>query len=605
MDGWCARAPWVCVLALAGCAGGAPAAGPDAAAPADAARSVVAPAPPAFGACEPGWAAVTFEGLPACAPWDGARPTCERASFVYPGEPACVRVGSPCAADGFPATLPAGRAVVFIDDDAAPGGDGRAPATAFATLADALTATPGPAVFALATGRYRERGVSLGSGQSLVGACVEDTVITSDVIDGAALIVMGGDATLRDVAIEAPGRGAIRAEGTSVRVEQVEVRAWQNAAIGVARGTTTLDRIALVATAPAGVGIDVGGGSSVRVTRALIVESGGAGIAVHDGASALEGEDIAVDGVRALGMLPGIAAVAGAGARLVLTRVQLSGATEYLALATGAGATLEIRQAMLRKADADAVVAADGGHARVERVLVERTAIDGFFSFGAGATLDVVDAIVRDVFPTSPSMRYGRGVQVFEGGAVSLERVAIFRPHEAGIWVESAGSTLVATDVRIEDVLPDAATSLLGAGLIAQRGGSAVLERVAVRTTHTFGIIANVDGSIVGHDTSVQGVAEAECARSSCPENAGGFGVSAAWRSSVRLTSFEVDGASPCGVVVLEDAAMDLAHGVVSHADVGACVQVPGFDPERLHADVEYRDVGVPLQATSYVLPTL
>lgn len=599
----CARGALSIVLMLAGCESPALVAN-DAAAP-DAARSVVAPAAPDFGTCPAGWSAPTLEGVPACLAWEAGRPSCDPGTYVVPGQTTCARLGSACPADGLPGALPTGRAIVFVDDDAPPGGDGRAPSTAYASIAEALAATPGPAVIAVATGRYVEPSFALGAGQSLIGACASDTLVTNDVIDGAALIRLDGDASLRDVSLEVPNRPAIRAVGSDVHVEDLAVLAWQVGAIGIAHGHATLDRIALVASAPAGVGIDVGAGSAASVTHAMIVESGGAGIAVHDLATSFEGEDLVVDGVRASGDLEGLGVIVGAGARLALTRVQLSGTTGPTAVANGDGTVLEIRQAVLRKSDDDAVLASDGAQVRVEHAVVERSAGDGFFAGGAGATLAVSDTLVRDVMPVFPSMRYGRGVQVYQAATVTLDRVVVVRAHEAGIWVESSASTLVATDVRVEEVLADVATSLLGAGIVAQQGGSAMLERVSVRSTRTFGMVANVDATIAGHDVSVRDVALADCALTTCGDVAGGFGVTAAWGASVRLDSFEVDGARPCGVAVVEGGGMDLAHGVVSHADVGACVQVPGFDPERLHADVAYEDVGVPLQATTYTLPAL
>jgi hypothetical protein len=51
--------------------------------------------------------------------------------------------------------------------------------------------------------------------------------------------------------------------------------------------------------------------------------------------------------------------------------------------------------------------------------------------------------------------------------------------------------------------------------------------------------------------------------------------------------------------------AVDLSDGAISRSAIGACLQVPGYDVERLHHDVRYEDVGVPLQATSYTLPGL
>ncbi|NIS34126.1 MAG: hypothetical protein GWO04_31085 [Actinobacteria bacterium] len=49
---------------------------------------------------------------------------------------------------------------------------------------------------------------------------------------------------------------------------------------------------------------------------------------------------------------------------------------------------------------------------------------------------------------------------------------------------------------------------------------------------------------------------------------------------------------------------MDLFEGEVAGNEVGANVQVPGYDLERLRNEVQYRDNTVNLDATSLPVPS-
>ncbi len=60
-----------------------------------------------------------------------------------------------------------------------------------------------------------------------------------------------------------------------------------------------------------------------------------------------------------------------------------------------------------------------------------------------------------------------------------------------------------------------------------------------------------------------------------------------------------------CGVNVVDTSQLDLEHGEVSGAAIGACVQSEGYDTMRLSRDVSYHDNGVNLQATTLPLPQL
>ena len=48
---------------------------------------------------------------------------------------------------------------------------------------------------------------------------------------------------------------------------------------------------------------------------------------------------------------------------------------------------------------------------------------------------------------------------------------------------------------------------------------------------------------------------------------------------------------------------LDAMNGLVTRAEIGACVQVPGYDLARISTDVEYRDNGSNLDTTTLPVP--
>ena len=166
------------------------------------------------------------------------------------------------------------------------------------------------------------------------------------------------------------------------------------------------------------------------------------------------------------------------------------------------------------------------------------------------------------------------------------------------------GAFLEARDLLVRATRPRISDGAFGMGVSAQTGARVVLEAARIERSSTAGVIA-VGATILASDLVVSGVEPAPCARAFCDGEIGGYGL-AARGGAIGATRFRVEAATACGALLIPDVMptdMDLSSGVVTGSAVGVCLQVDGYDIDRLTRDVEYRDVGVPLQATSYVLP--
>jgi hypothetical protein len=105
----------------------------------------------------------------------------------------------------------------------------------------------------------------------------------------------------------------------------------------------------------------------------------------------------------------------------------------------------------------------------------------------------------------------------------------------------------------------------------------------------------------------INGVRPASCG-SECRAAAYGYSV-AAIGGSVSLEGFDVQGPSTCGACVDDylvgegTPSLDLARGVIAAHEIGACVQVEGYDLERLRREVEYLDNDTNLDITTLPVP--
>jgi hypothetical protein len=162
-----------------------------------------------------------------------------------------------------------------------------------------------------------------------------------------------------------------------------------------------------------------------------------------------------------------------------------------------------------------------------------------------GTTASLEDVLVRDVEENLVDGSDGRAIQVQLGARLTGSRVVTERAHGAGI-VSAVGSTVELTDARIADTLPSRCTSPM------------------------------------------------------CP----GFGYGAVSAgASLRLVRFALERGAVCGVMVAGGGTVDLANGRVAGSEIGACVQVDGYDLARLMDRVVYEDNVTNLDTTTLPVP--
>lgn len=532
--------------------------------------AAASPAPPVV-ACPEGWAPVDESGVDvACAPWrDGERGTCERGGVRWAGEPGCVRLGSECPADGWPAELPSGVPALFVRAGAAPGGDGSRDRP-LARVEDALGSAPAGAVVAIAVGDYPEV-LTVARSVALLGACATGVTIgggPGPARRGRLTVLEGAEVSLRDVGLGGPGLALWVEPGASVDVRDVEVRDASFGGVTVL-GVLTGARLRVRDVAPAadgrfGRGVHVQGGGRLAVARLAIERVHELGLSVAGAGTTVEVDDLVVHGVapqrsdRGLG----VGAVVSGGASLRIRRGVIEDARLAGINAGQPESRVDAEHLVVRRVapgDLDAaggtgLFAAEGGAIAARAALVEQVAHSGAVAYLAGASVTLTDAVVRDVAEGARGTG-GLGLDATAGASVRAERLRVARVHASALSAQ-AGASMALRDVDVRGVEAQRADGLGGAGLVAETGATVRAERLSVAELRLVGVSAGGDAVVELHDLTVTGV------RSQSVDGLYGHGLEA--RDAARLTAARVR--------------IDDVRGVGVAAHGGATVQVEDLD---------------------------
>jgi hypothetical protein len=396
----------------------------------------------------------------------------------------------------------------------------------------------------------------------------------------------GAELTLSEFVIEATNGSGVRAHTGglsampgSARLSNGVIRnavseggVWTWGGLIVDAGASVIaDRLLLVDNSERGAGA-VGAGSELRLTDSVIADpamrstSGGWGLTAEDGGS--------VDARR-------VAIV-----RSALSAVRAENATMSLE-------DVRIADGVLGRPRAGGIVARESARLTLTRGLIERWP---FAAVSVGsATLTMSDTTILDTLPAA-SGRGGHALLVYDGGLLNSSRLAIEHSREGAIVASGTGSEIHVSDVDVDTTVPRELDQQLGAGMLALRGGGIHATRARLATQSTLGAGAFGEGSRID-------LAQASIlSTAACPADAcGGIGVAlgAYDGGTVTATVFVMRDGASSAVQLASGGEMDLESGLVRGFPVGASVQVPGFDLDRLSSDVVYVDLPFVDRATA------
>jgi hypothetical protein len=441
------------------------------------------PTPAHLTPCPAGWREETTadaDMLDHCEPWpSGGRPSCDRVSAIFPGDPACAPIGGPCPSGDYASGLPAGTR--YVKAGSPPGGAGTQGAP-FASIGEAMsTAAPGSTI-AVARGQYRE-GVALGPGVTLVGVCASTTTIS---VSGSSVAVAlaSGTATVRGVSLVGGQNGAVASGHAKLILDQAIV---SDAALGISAVSATVSahQILIRRSAIAGATASLGG---VVVIRSGVIESS-------------SGTSLLISGAGSSGVLRGVSMhdnIGTAGAVSVSSGASADVAEtvmEHVGMglnASGDGATLSATDVLIRDLNGDTPLGAGfdtRGRAIATRVLIERARFAGL-QLSTGASCDFSDLAVRQTLPEQASMGGGNGFSISGGSRLNGSRALLSDNRDTSFQIADSLSEATIADLVIRETLSKASTRSRGSGIVASNGAVVNLARAQVSKSRNIGVQA-------------------------------------------------------------------------------------------------------------------
>lgn len=354
-----------------------------------------------------------------------------------------------------------------------------------------------------------------------------------------------------------------------------------------------------------GVCLSVTGGAQVQVANALFERCKKYAIAVQGSTTALEISDLRVldtqlddsQGRAGFGMLLDRQAHAR------VTRALFERNRDVAIYADG-GPQLELEDLVVRdtrpsdRGTAGAGLWIFGGRLVIRRAELDQNRHVAIALFD-DAELDATDLRVTHTMQNPEEIDYGYGLAVDSGHGV-VERAVFDENTSFCVALNQSQSRLQLTDVVISNTRGIQPSGIAGIGLFVGTGAEVSLDRSLIAKNAEAGVL--VFGRLHGEDVVVEDTFGRECARTSCAEDAAGFGV-VSGGGSVELTRFVLRRSALAGISLQYNGVADLHDGEVSGNPIGANIQTDAFDVRRLQDRVIFRDNELSLDARALPVP--
>jgi len=555
---------------------------------------VAAPALPDFGECPVGWRQVphaTIPDLVVCDPWpEGGPADCAPHEAHFPGEPGCIRVGTVCPADGWPADLPPAD-VVYVRADAPAGGDGTR-ADPFRTVSEGVDAVVESGTVAVAVGEYVEP-IVLARGLTILGACAEGVVLSRGGGGGLPHVSAFGRGlvTFENLTFRSENRNRLSFSSTSIAAREVII---DGAGITQFDGDVELvDVVVFDVPFDSTPAISLAGDGHTSIRRLVMHDIGSVALNfTRNETAALE--DVAIHDCEHIGAFLD-------GSELTVSRMSVERVDEMGLSMTGDSSVVE--DLLVR----DVGPGTGGGVGffseqtlELRRARIEQAAGAHLSHIGAPAML--ADVVISGATPDGATTG-GRGVEVGFGARVEATRVAIAHTADLGILVADAATTASFTDLWIDEVQP-AATGTFGRCIHAQVRAEVAVERAALTRCREVAVTASFFAAITLRDVTISRVLPLSCEEGACDAPVAGIGmVALPDRGQIDAERFVIAEAALAGVQVVEGGEIDLRDGTIRDSPVGVNVQNEGYDLSRLMDRVVFVGNGNNLDTTALPVP--
>ena len=540
------------------------------------------PMAPILTPCPDGWrevAPATPDDVTTCSAWPGDEPEeCAPDEVHFPGETGCTVIGTPCTASEWFDPMPAAPVVLYVRADPTAVGDG-SQANPFGTITEAISNAQVGTLIAVGKGTYDEA-ISLPTGVTVLGACVDETVISATSGPAQATVtVMGTDTTIRNIQIGGNKTGiSVNGSGRAIHLQDVLIQGAQTVGLDLTNNAMATGSSVVIrdtrsdSTGDFGRGIDIRYGAQLQLTRVVLERNHNAGIAAYWWGTSVNISDALIRDTRPEPSTDdygeGIAIWDYAqitGQRLVITGNYQAG----ILLSSGASGTFDdliIRDTSSTFSGAGmgvfgwGISAQNGSSLDIHRILLEDNHEANIYIRDPGTSAALRDVVSHRALPRPSDQRHGNGLGVENDAQASVTRGLFSESHHVGISAQDDATELLLTDVTVRDTSYSPASLAFGEGLLAQDGVHVTILRALFDGNEYMGILAYESETYLDMtDITV---------RNTKPNN--------------------VDGTMGVGLMMLLNARGQLSRGLFEE-NLSAGVMVAGIDTELSFFDVTVR----------------
>jgi hypothetical protein len=355
-------------------------------------------------------------------------------------------------------------------------------------------------------------------------------------------------------------------------------------------------------------GIFAATGAVVSLRRVMIDHYEGAAVIATERA-ALDIEDVLIrDGFVTPVKIGGLSL---SDANVRLRRTAFLRARQFAVLLGGETTTLEAEDLIVADTlpspigDEGFGFIGDAGQATIRRAHFYGNLASGIFA-QQQLDLRLEDIHIRDTRPRAIAMaengaRFGHGLELTSGARVEIVRGVVEDNHVVGILAARSGTMLRAEDLVVRTTHFDE-LGLGGDGIAVQVGAHAELLRARIEGNHEIAIAISASTGELS-DIEIIDTYARPCGEDLCALHPLGVGLGVWDSAAVRMQRFAIRRSAFAGVLLAENAELDLADGEVSGNPIGMNLRIEGYDLTRLSRRVIFRDNALNLQALEVQLP--
>jgi hypothetical protein len=279
------------------------------------------------------------------------------------------------------------------------------------------------------------------------------------------------------------------------------------------QGVSTAEGLKVVGTRPhpvdrtRGRGVQAGEGATLTLRGAWLRENRDIGLFALGAGTAIEAEGLWVENTQpdASDQADGLGIQVQEGATLTLRDVVLRNNHTVGLIAVSAGTTVEATGLLVEGTQPQANNQTAGWGIGIRRgatlTLTGATLRNnhdiGLIALNAGTAVTATGLLVESTQPQASDQTDGRGVEVSDGGFLTLTGATLRNNHQFGLFASGAGTTVEATGLLVESTQPQASDQTAGRGIDVRRGATLTLTGATLRNNHVVGLIALDVGTAV------------------------------------------------------------------------------------------------------------